>query len=73
MAAGWLRGKRYSRVQVFSVALLTVGVVVAAWADAKGKVTFVPPSHPTPSFCAKREGGKEMLMPHRAKACRPLI
>ncbi|EON64180.1 hypothetical protein W97_03410 [Coniosporium apollinis CBS 100218] len=37
MAAGWLKGKRYSRLQVFSVALLTVGVVVAAWADAKGK------------------------------------
>ncbi|KAF2459715.1 UAA transporter [Lineolata rhizophorae] len=37
MAAGWLRGKTYSRVQVASVVVLTVGVVVSAWADAVAK------------------------------------
>ncbi|KAF2270356.1 UAA transporter [Lojkania enalia] len=37
MAAGWLRGKKYSSVQVFSVAVLTIGVMVSAWADAKSK------------------------------------
>jgi len=38
MFAGWVRGKRFSALQVGSVGLLTVGVVVAAWADAVGKV-----------------------------------
>lgn len=38
MIAGWLRGKRYSRIQVLSVVLLTIGVLVAAWADASSKV-----------------------------------
>lgn len=37
MAAGWLRGKTYSRLQVFSVAILTLGVMVSAWADAQSK------------------------------------
>ncbi|KAK8218161.1 UAA transporter [Phyllosticta capitalensis] len=41
MAAGWLRGKRYSTLQVFSVALLTVGVIVSARADAAGKGKLV--------------------------------
>jgi drug/metabolite transporter (DMT)-like permease len=38
MAAGWLRGKRYSRLQVLSVLILTLGVIVSAWADAESKV-----------------------------------
>lgn len=38
MMAGHLRGKRYSPLQVFSVALLTIGVVVSAWADSESKV-----------------------------------
>ncbi len=38
MAAGWLNGKRYSRVQVASVCALTLGVMVSAWADAVSKV-----------------------------------
>ncbi|KAK3669480.1 golgi uridine diphosphate-N-acetylglucosamine transporter [Recurvomyces mirabilis] len=37
MMMGWLRGKRYSLLQVLSVALLTVGVLVSAWADSEGK------------------------------------
>jgi dolichyl-phosphate-mannose-protein mannosyltransferase len=38
MAAGWVRGKRYTRLQVGSVAILTLGVMVSAWADAMSKV-----------------------------------
>ena len=38
MIIGSLWGKRYSRMQITSVALLTVGVVFAAWADADAKV-----------------------------------
>jgi UDP-xylose/UDP-N-acetylglucosamine transporter B4 len=38
LAIGWLWGKRYSRTQVFSVLLLTVGCVIAALGDAKGMV-----------------------------------
>ncbi|KAJ5059623.1 Dolichyl-phosphate-mannose-protein mannosyltransferase-domain-containing protein [Bipolaris maydis] len=37
MIAGWLRGKRYTPLQVFSVAVLTLGVMVSAWADAQSK------------------------------------
>ena len=38
MLAGVLRGKRYSLLQVLSVAMLTVGVLISAWADAQSKV-----------------------------------
>lgn len=38
MIAGVFRGKRYSTLQVLSVVLLTVGVLVSAWADSEGKV-----------------------------------
>lgn len=43
MAAGWLRGKRYSKVQVGSVVVLTMGVMVSAWADAvsKARIAFL--------------------------------
>ncbi|KAF1986226.1 UAA transporter [Aulographum hederae CBS 113979] len=37
MAAGWMRGKRYSTTQILSVLLLTLGVIVSAWADALSK------------------------------------
>ncbi|KAI9690741.1 MAG: golgi uridine diphosphate-N- acetylglucosamine transporter [Bogoriella megaspora] len=37
MAAGWIRGKRYSRIQVLSVVILTLGVIQSAWADAQSK------------------------------------
>ncbi|KAF1812434.1 UAA transporter [Eremomyces bilateralis CBS 781.70] len=37
MGAGWVRGKRYSRIQVISVLLLTFGVILSAWADALSK------------------------------------
>jgi drug/metabolite transporter (DMT)-like permease len=38
MIAGSLYGKRYSRIQVTAVLLLTVGVITAAWSDAQTKV-----------------------------------
>lgn len=38
MAAGWLRGKRYTQLQVLSVVVLTAGVMTSAWADAASKV-----------------------------------
>jgi UDP-xylose/UDP-N-acetylglucosamine transporter B4 len=38
MLAGVFRGKRYSKLQVSSVVLLTVGVLVSAWADSMSKV-----------------------------------
>ena len=38
MAAGFLYGKKYSRLQVTAVILLTVGVMMAAWSDAQAKV-----------------------------------
>jgi len=39
MLVGWIWGKRYTRMQVFSVAILTTGVIVAAISDAKAKVS----------------------------------
>ncbi|KAI1407474.1 UAA transporter family-domain-containing protein [Hypoxylon sp. FL1857] len=42
MIAGSLYGKRYSRIQVVAVLLLTVGVVTAAWSDAQSKARNVP-------------------------------
>ncbi|KAL7785143.1 UAA transporter [Trichoderma ceciliae] len=39
MAAGYLCGKTYSRVQVFAVFLLSIGVSLAAWSDSKDKKT----------------------------------
>ncbi|EPE03257.1 udp-n-acetylglucosamine transporter yea4 [Ophiostoma piceae UAMH 11346] len=37
MIAGFSYGKRYSRIQVLAVILLTIGVVIAAWSDAQSK------------------------------------
>lgn len=37
MVAGYLYGKRYSRIQVLAVLLLTIGVIKAAWSDAQAK------------------------------------
>ena len=38
MLAGVIKGKRFSGLQVASVVLLTVGVLVSAFADAASKV-----------------------------------
>ncbi|KAK3694965.1 UAA transporter family-domain-containing protein [Podospora appendiculata] len=37
MIAGSLYGKRYSRIQIVAVLLLTIGVITAAWSDAQNK------------------------------------
>lgn len=37
MIAGSLWGKRYSRIQLTAVVLLTIGVIIAAWSDAQTK------------------------------------
>lgn len=42
IAAGYIVGKRYTRTQIFSVFLLTIGVIVAAWSDAQSKVRIIP-------------------------------
>lgn len=46
IAVGWLWGKRFSRVQVLSVAALTVGVVLAAYSDAASKSGVPHPLSP---------------------------
>ena len=38
MLVGYLWGKRYNKGQVLGVTMLTVGVIVAAMADAQSKV-----------------------------------
>lgn len=42
IAAGYLYGKRYSKIQVLAVVLLTSGVIIAAWSDAQTKVFHSP-------------------------------
>nr|XP_036583350.1 NST UDP-N-acetylglucosamine transporter [Colletotrichum truncatum]KAF6792393.1 NST UDP-N-acetylglucosamine transporter [Colletotrichum truncatum] len=39
MIAGSLYGKKYSRIQVVAVVLLTFGVITAAWSDAQSKAS----------------------------------
>lgn len=52
MIAGSLCGKRYSRVQIAAVLLLTVGVVTAAWSDAQPKVCrYLPTAHTAEPAC----------------------
>lgn len=41
--AGYLYGKRYSKIQVVAVILLTLGVIIAAWSDAQSKVLYSAP------------------------------
>ena len=38
LVVGWFAGKTYGKIQVLGVLGLTVGVVMAAWADAAEKV-----------------------------------
>ncbi|RYP78287.1 hypothetical protein DL769_003223 [Monosporascus sp. CRB-8-3] len=44
MIAGSLYGKKYSRIQIVAVILLTVGVITAAWSDAQSKARSKPSS-----------------------------
>ncbi|KAK4230584.1 putative UDP-N-acetylglucosamine transporter [Podospora fimiseda] len=50
MVAGSLYGKKYSRIQVVAVLLLTVGVITAAWSDAQTKSSESNKSMGTTSF-----------------------
>ena len=67
MLAGVVRGKRYSKLQVLSVALLTMGVLVSAWADSEGKVrplNLQPiPTIPRSSLLAKIRSPRETQCP----------
>ncbi|MCJ1378361.1 golgi uridine diphosphate-N- acetylglucosamine transporter [Xylographa soralifera] len=47
---GWIWGKRFSRMQVVSVGMLTVGIIIAAMADAQSKV-FSHRSSPSIALC----------------------
>jgi len=37
LIAGYIWGKRFSRIQIIAVMLLTVGVIIAAWSDQQSK------------------------------------
>lgn len=50
MIAGYMWGKKYSRIQITAVVLLTIGVIVAAWSDAQSKVRFL--QMPSKEMCA---------------------
>ncbi|KAK6865806.1 udp-n-acetylglucosamine transporter yea4 protein [Apiospora arundinis] len=50
MIAGSLWGKKYSRIQIVAVLLLTVGVIMAAWSDAQTKDTNGDAHNSAPSF-----------------------
>ncbi len=47
MLVGFAWGKRYTSMQIFSVAMLTAGIITAAMADAKSKVK-TPATNPRP-------------------------
>lgn len=42
MLVGYIWGTRYTRVQVLSVAMLTIGVILSAMTDAQSKVIPTP-------------------------------
>lgn len=48
LAAGYIWGKRFSRLQVVAVVLLTIGVIVAAWSDQQAKVCAAKEQSPSP-------------------------
>ncbi|KAI0398407.1 UAA transporter family-domain-containing protein [Xylariaceae sp. FL0594] len=52
IVAGSLYGKKYSRIQVTAVVLLTIGVITAAWSDSQTKEAGSEPStgESPPSF-----------------------
>ena len=54
LVIGYIWGKKYSRLQVFSVLLLTAGCVLSALGDSKGMVRTPLPFHsiPFPSWAA---------------------
>jgi UDP-xylose/UDP-N-acetylglucosamine transporter B4 len=57
MLAGALQGKRFSLLQVGSVVLLTLGVLVSAFADADSKVSCSHyPTLPYPALYSRDHG-----------------
>jgi UDP-xylose/UDP-N-acetylglucosamine transporter B4 len=58
MIAGSLYGKKYSRIQITAVLLLTVGVILAAWSDAQtkvGRASLLAGSNPLPSMLTRSQ------------------
>ena len=49
LIVGYIWGRRYTRLEVLSVSMLTIGVILAAMADAQSKVIFARPKN-DPSF-----------------------
>ncbi|KAM7184163.1 UDP-N-acetylglucosamine transporter [Naviculisporaceae sp. PSN 640] len=45
MIAGSLYGKKYSRIQITAVILLTIGVITAAWSDSQSKDSATQEHH----------------------------
>ncbi|KAF2237973.1 UAA transporter [Viridothelium virens] len=70
MGAGYLRGRRYSRIQLLSVVMLTLGVIQSAWADSESKVGLLlqtpttlvpfPPLENLPATTLSVSQGKSM-------------
>ncbi|KAL1305742.1 hypothetical protein AAFC00_007324 [Neodothiora populina] len=60
MIAGAIKGKKYSPLQVSSVMLLTVGVLISAWADAVGKGKDL--SAKTPASTSSFAAGLSLLL-----------
>ena len=48
MIVGYIWGRRYTRMEVLSVSMLTVGVIMAAMADAQSKVRLASFCNPSP-------------------------
>lgn len=41
IAAGYMVGKRYSKIQIIAVFLLTIGVILAAYSDSRSKARII--------------------------------
>lgn len=63
LAAGYIWGKRFSRIQVIAVTLLTVGVVTAAWSDAQSKVLLASKYPPTATNLPTQNGKADEDIP----------
>ena len=48
MIVGYFWGKRYNKGQVIGVAMLTIGVIIAALADAQSKVSILETTQKSP-------------------------
>ena len=55
MIVGYIWGKRYTRMEVLSVSLLTFGVIMAAMADAQSKVSRARSQRSYPTTIMERK------------------